>query len=75
IDHIPTQITVKEAASSRYVLINTVAIEQFGTTAADIIGKTPRDLFPPHVADGIIKHDEMALEARDTIFIDDHPWN
>ena len=74
IDHIPTQITVKEARGGRYVLINSVAVEQFGASAADIIGKTPRDLFPQHLADEIIEHDEMALKAADTIFIDEHPW-
>jgi diguanylate cyclase (GGDEF)-like protein/PAS domain S-box-containing protein len=74
IDHIPTQITVKEARGSRYVLINSVAVEHFGASAADIIGKTPRDLFPQHLADEIIEHDELALKAADTIFIDEHPW-
>ncbi len=74
IDHIPTQITVKDAQGGRYVLINSVAVEQFGASAADIIGKTPHDLFPRHQAEAIIEHDEMALKAADTIFIDEHPW-
>src|ERR1700745_3764768 len=30
IDHIPTQITVKDALNRRYVLLNSVAEEQFG---------------------------------------------
>ena len=41
IDHIPTQITVKDAHDRRYVLVNSVAEEQFGASSEDIVGKTP----------------------------------
>ncbi len=41
IDHIPTQITVKDARDRRYVLVNSVAEEQFGASSEDIVGKTP----------------------------------
>jgi diguanylate cyclase (GGDEF)-like protein/PAS domain S-box-containing protein len=74
IDHIPTQITVKDARSCRYVLVNSVAEEQFGAAAADIVGKTPQDIFPPHQAERIVADDGLALESGGTIFIDDHRW-
>ncbi len=73
-DHIPTQITVKDAQDSRYVLVNSVAEEQFGRVAEDIVGRTPYDLFPKHLAERIIADDALSLQSDGTIFIDDHRW-
>jgi diguanylate cyclase (GGDEF)-like protein/PAS domain S-box-containing protein len=74
IDHIPTQITVKDAQDSRYVLVNSVTEEQFGRVAEDIIGKTPYELFPKHLAERIIADDTLSLQSDSTVFIDDHRW-
>ena len=46
IDHIPSQITVKDARDRRYVLVNRVAETQFGLSRDAIVGKTAIDLFP-----------------------------
>jgi len=75
IDHIPTQITVKDAHDGRYVLVNSVAEEQFGASSEDIVGKTPHDIFPQEIADRVIADDERSLQSADTLFIDDHRWN
>src|SRR6202043_908768 len=45
IDHIPSQITVKDARDRRYLLVNRVAETQFGLSHEQIIGKTAADLF------------------------------
>jgi diguanylate cyclase (GGDEF)-like protein/PAS domain S-box-containing protein len=74
IDHIPTQITVKDTQNSRYVLVNSVAEEQFGRAAEDIVGKTPHDLFAKHLAERIIADDALSLQSSGTVFIDDHRW-
>jgi len=74
IDHIPTQITVKDAQDSRYVLVNSVAEEQFGRSSDEIVGRTPHDLFPRHLADRIIADDERLLRSTETLFIDEHRW-
>ena len=57
IDHIPTQITVKDVRDRRYVLANRVAETQFGLPREDIVGKTAFDLFPKQVADIIAADD------------------
>jgi len=75
IDHIPTQITVKDARDGRYILVNSVAEEQFGLASEDIIGRTTRDLFPKDLADQITTDDERSLQSAETLFIDDHRWN
>src|ERR1700722_17261469 len=70
IDHIPTQITVKDLRDSRYVLINRVAEAHFGMACEQIVGKTAIDLFPKEVADIIAADDEKALNCPDGLFQD-----
>lgn len=41
IDHIPSQITVKDAQTRQYLLVNRSAEEQFGKSGEDIVGKAP----------------------------------
>src|SRR5882762_1001194 len=63
IDHIPSQITVKDARDRRYLLANRVAEAQFGLSRAAIVGKTAVDLFPRAAADKIAADDDNALQA------------
>jgi diguanylate cyclase (GGDEF)-like protein/PAS domain S-box-containing protein len=74
IDHIPTQITVKDALDHRYVLVNTVAEEQFGLPHEKIVGKTPFDLFKRELAARIVADDDRALQSSETLFFDEHHW-
>ncbi len=71
IDHIPTQITVKDVRDRRYVLANRVAETQFGLSRDEIVGKTAFDLFPKEAADIIAADDEKALQCPDGLFLDD----
>src|SRR6202012_5174343 len=74
IDHIPTQITVKAPRDRRYVLVNAVAEDQFGTPSEEIVGKTPHELFSKEIADQINADDDRALQSREALFIDEHRW-
>jgi diguanylate cyclase (GGDEF)-like protein/PAS domain S-box-containing protein len=74
IDHIPSQITVKDARDRRYLLVNRVAEEQFGLSRDAIIGKTPLDLFSKGAANLIIADDDMALHSANGFFRDEHRW-
>ncbi len=74
IDHIPTQITVKDVRDRRYVLANRVAETQFGMSRDDIVGKTAVDLFPKDAAEIIAADDEKALQCPDGLFLDIGPW-
>ena len=51
-----------------------VAEVQFGASSEDIVGKTPYELFPKHLAERIVADDERSLQAAETLFIDDHRW-
>jgi diguanylate cyclase (GGDEF)-like protein/PAS domain S-box-containing protein len=74
IDHIPTQITVKDVRYRRYVLANRVAESQFGLSRDAIIGKTALELFPKASSDIINADDERALQSPDGLFLDVAPW-
>ena len=74
IDHIPSQITVKDVHDRRYLLVNRVAETQFGISRELIIGKTAFDIFPKISADIITADDEKALQSPDGLFKDEHLW-
>ncbi|RXT48765.1 diguanylate cyclase [Bradyrhizobium betae] len=74
IDHIPSQITVKDAQTRQYLLINRTAEEQFGQSSEVIIGKTPFDMYPDAIARIVTDDDGKALEAPGGLFKDEHAW-
>ncbi|HKO71393.1 MAG TPA: EAL domain-containing protein [Bradyrhizobium sp.] len=74
IDHIPTQITVKDMRDRCYVLANRVAETQFGRSRDEIVGKTALDLFPKEAAEIIAADDEKALQCPEGLFLDISPW-
>jgi len=74
IDHIPSQITVKDVRERRYLLVNQVTEAQFGLSRDAIVGKTAHDLFPKAAADIIAADDEEALQSPEGLFLDERPW-
>ena len=74
IDHIPSQITVKDVNDRRYLLVNRVAETQFGISRDLIIGKTAHDLFPEAAAELIAADEERTLQSPDGLFKDEHIW-
>ncbi len=74
IDHIPTQITVKDVRDRRYVLANRVAELQFGLPHEAIVGKTPFELFPRALAEQIAADDDRSLQFPEGLSLDEHRW-
>ncbi|MBR0968707.1 EAL domain-containing protein [Bradyrhizobium diazoefficiens] len=74
IDHIPSQITVKDARTRQYLLINGVAELQFGQPRQNIVGRTAFDIFPEASARIITADDDEALQSDTDFFRDEHPW-
>ncbi len=75
IDHIPSQITVKDARNCRYLLANRVAEAQFGLSRDAIVGKTAADIFPEAAAKIITADDNATLESADGLYLGEHQWN
>jgi diguanylate cyclase (GGDEF)-like protein/PAS domain S-box-containing protein len=74
IDHIPSQITVKDALTRQYLLINGVAEMQFGQPRQNVVGKTAFDIFPEASARIITNDDDQALQSDGGLFKDEHAW-
>ncbi|MFT4116775.1 EAL domain-containing protein [Bradyrhizobium sp.] len=74
IDHIPSQITVKDARTREYLLINGVAEQQFGRSRRDVVGKTAFSIFPDASARLVTEDDDEALQSTRGLFKDEHPW-
>ncbi|HLG81572.1 MAG TPA: EAL domain-containing protein [Bradyrhizobium sp.] len=72
IDHIPSQITVKDAGTRQYLLVNSVAEYQFDMVREDIIGKTAFGIFNEDTAASITSDDDKALACGDGSFHDEH---
>jgi diguanylate cyclase (GGDEF)-like protein/PAS domain S-box-containing protein len=72
VSNVPTPIVVKDAETLRYLLANRAAEKFFGMAAADIVGKTSDDVFPPEVAQDIHRRDIAMVNAGEETFFDEH---
>jgi diguanylate cyclase (GGDEF)-like protein/PAS domain S-box-containing protein len=72
IDHIPSQITVKDVHFRRYLLVNSVAETQFGISRDDIIGKTAFEVFSREAADMVTAYDDETLQSIDGLRKGEH---
>jgi PAS domain S-box-containing protein len=51
----------------RYVFVNNAAAEAFGRPESDIIGNTDFDIFPPSIAQGFRRNDELAAKKGSAV--------
>jgi diguanylate cyclase (GGDEF)-like protein/PAS domain S-box-containing protein len=79
IEHVPAPILVKDvagangdAAQCRYTLVNRSFEELFGVSRAEIVGKTPAELYPKDRADFVIAENNEALRSPNPITLSDH---
>ncbi|MBI5260460.1 MAG: EAL domain-containing protein [Bradyrhizobium sp.] len=75
LDHIPSQISVKDVRDRRYLVVNRVAEEHWGRSRDAIIGKTPFEIFSKDSADVITDYDNRTLQSADGLFLDEHEWH
>ncbi|OAF08259.1 diguanylate cyclase [Bradyrhizobium centrolobii] len=74
IDHIPSQITVKDARTRQYLLVNRIAEEQFGKSGETIVGKTAFDILPAPAAEIVARDDDRLLQSPEGLFLDEQAW-
>jgi PAS domain S-box-containing protein len=68
LENAPIPIFVKEARGLRYVLVNRAGEKFWGTSRAEMIGKTSHDVFPKEEADRIAARDKQLLDSDQPIF-------
>jgi diguanylate cyclase (GGDEF)-like protein/PAS domain S-box-containing protein len=74
IDHIPSQITVKDARTRRYLLVNRIAEDIFGEGGQTIVGKTAADILPGPDADLVTRDDDAVLQSPDPLLLKEQSW-
>jgi diguanylate cyclase (GGDEF)-like protein/PAS domain S-box-containing protein len=67
IEAVPSAILVRDAADSRYVLMNKAGAKLFDRSRDQIIGKTPLEVFGPGAAERIRDNDLALLAQGDDI--------
>jgi diguanylate cyclase (GGDEF)-like protein/PAS domain S-box-containing protein len=68
VENAPIPIFVKEASGLRYVLVNRAGEKFWGTSRAEMVGKTAHDLFEKNEADLIAARDEQLLRSDQPSF-------
>ena len=74
IDHIPSQITVKDAHTRRYLLVNRIAENVFGQTGGTIVGKTAADILPGPDAEIVSSDDDALLRSPERLLLKEQTW-
>ncbi len=64
IENIPLIITVKDAPTLTYQLVNRTFEQQIKTKNANIVGKTAHDLFSPSEAENINSNDRLVIQGK-----------
>ncbi|MDP3564100.1 MAG: PAS domain-containing protein, partial [Methanoregula sp.] len=64
INHLPVAVFVKNSDDGKYIFWNTTSEQMFDRLAADVIGKTAREVFPGSMAEVIEAEDYAALTSR-----------
>jgi diguanylate cyclase (GGDEF)-like protein/PAS domain S-box-containing protein len=74
IDHIPSQITVKDARTRRYLLVNRIAENTFRESDETIVGKTAADILPGSDAYIVTRDDDALLRSPDRLLLKEETW-
>ena len=72
IESVPATIVVKDVRTLRYVLVNQAAVEHFGVTREEIIGRTAHEIFPKEAAEIIERHDAELLRSGGSMSFSDY---
>jgi PAS domain S-box-containing protein len=72
LENAPIPIFVKEISGLRYVLVNRAGEKFWGTSRAEMIGKTSHDVFPKEEADLIAARDKQLLQSDQPSFDERH---
>jgi diguanylate cyclase (GGDEF)-like protein/PAS domain S-box-containing protein len=74
IDHIPSQITVKDAQTRQYLLVNRIAEEVLRAAGETIVGKTASDILPEADAETVTHDDDAVLQSPDRLLQREQTW-
>ena len=71
LDNSTNALVYAKDRTGRYLFVNRAFERLFGMPAENIVGKTPADLFPPDVAERLMRNDVRAIEERRAIEVEE----
>lgn len=74
IDHIPSQITVKDARTRQYLLVNRIAEDALGNSNETMVGKTADDILSKPDAEIVARDDDALLQSPDRLTLKEQTW-
>ncbi|MDA9476640.1 diguanylate cyclase [Bradyrhizobium sp. CCBAU 65884] len=72
IENIPIAVFAKDAKDSRYVLLNRAGEEYYGMPREAMLGKTPQQIFPDHIARVVNEQDRRVVDSGAPMFLEGH---
>jgi len=72
-EHVPAVVSVKDAKTRKYILINRAAEKFYGMPAERVLGKTVYEFFSKQAADAITARDDELLRRGTPMLYSDHP--
>ena len=72
IENIPIAVFAKDAKDSRYVLLNRAGEEYYGMPREAMLGKTPQQIFPDHIARVVNEQDRRVVDSGTPMFLEGH---
>ncbi|GMO39742.1 MULTISPECIES: putative bifunctional diguanylate cyclase/phosphodiesterase [Bradyrhizobium] len=72
IESIPIAVFAKDAKDSRYVLLNRAGEEYYGMPREAMLGKTPQQIFPDHIARVVNEQDRRVVDSGAPMFLEGH---
>ncbi|WP_340672638.1 putative bifunctional diguanylate cyclase/phosphodiesterase [Bradyrhizobium ottawaense] len=72
IENIPIAVFAKDAEDSRYVLLNRAGEEYYGMPREAMLGKTPQQIFPDHIARVVNEQDRRVVDSGAPMFLEGH---
>jgi diguanylate cyclase (GGDEF)-like protein/PAS domain S-box-containing protein len=72
IENIPIAVFAKDAADSRYILLNRAGEEYYGLPREEMLGRTPEQIFPDDIAHVVNEQDRRVVETGSPMVLDGH---
>ncbi|WP_246767917.1 bifunctional diguanylate cyclase/phosphodiesterase [Bradyrhizobium sp. CCBAU 53340] len=72
IENIPIAVFAKDAADSRYILLNRAGEDYYGMPREDMLGRTPEQIFPDDIARVVNEQDRRVVDSGTPMLLEGH---
>lgn len=72
VENIPIAVFAKCAKDSRYILLNRAGEDYYGVPREQMLGRTPEEIFPAHVASMVNEQDRRVVASGMPMVLEEH---